>query len=76
MKGLSKDGKEYMIYLEYGSIKSVEEKVKKKSANLVEEEFKWDVDSESISEAKIKLLSMEEQMTKKEYKKLMNMLPK
>lgn len=45
MKDLSKDGKEYMIYLEYGSIKSVEEKVKKKSENLVEEEFKWDVDS-------------------------------
>ena len=65
-----------MIYLEYGSIKSVEEKVKKKSANLVEEEFKWDVDSESISEAKVKLLLMEERMTKKEHKKLMNMLPK
>ena len=51
----------------------MEEKVKKKSENLVEEEFKLDVDSESISEAKIKLLLMEEYMTKKEHKKLMNM---
>ena len=38
--GVSKKDR-YKVYLEYGSIKSVEEKVLKKSDDLIDEEFKW-----------------------------------
>lgn len=71
-----KQGIDYRVYLEYGSIKSVEENVLKKSDHLIDEEFKWKMDQQQISQARRKLEQNEEYMTKKEHKKLMALLPK
>lgn len=41
IKEPSKGDREYRVFLEYGSIKRVEEQSLKKSDNLIDEEFKW-----------------------------------
>ena len=68
-----KDEQAHVLHLEYGSIRTIEEKVKK-SEDLLDKEYLWKLDYKEISLIKRKLAVNEERMTEHWHTKLTNIL--
>jgi hypothetical protein len=65
----------HTITLEYGSLKTVEEKVKK-SEQLLDAEYMYQVNLKQLTQAKVKLDVNKEKLSSKIYDQLAELLPK